>query len=234
MTDLEVLEHASTPIGTIYLGRRHAPGVSGWVHEIQIDGALLMSSIDPVSERELATRALAMHPEVPRRILVGGLGLGYTAAAAREGAPDAEIVVVEKMDFVIDWMSRGLLPLSAAFADDGRLSVVQGDIYGDLLGPPASTYDVIVVDVDHAPDNPLSPASQPFYTPAGQRQVARHLSPGGVLAVWSATTSPAFAEVMAEVYADARCDTVQWPDHEHPERPYCNVLFLGRLETGQG
>jgi len=233
MTDLDLLGHADTPIGTLYLGRRHIPGREDWIYEIQISGQLLMSSLNNISERQLSTSALALHDRggAPLRVLVGGLGLGYTAQAALEGANVGSLRVVEKMDFVIDWMARGLLPLSHQFGSDERLSIAQGDVYDDLLGPASEQYDVILVDVDHAPDDRLSAASEPFYTVHGQRQVARHLAPGGVLAVWSATDNDAFAEVMSEVYPRSRREDVRWDDTEAVAeaegRYFHNVLFFG-------
>ncbi|MCP5066370.1 MAG: spermidine synthase [bacterium] len=232
MTDLQVLGHVDTDIGTIYLGRRMAPGRSEWTYEINIDGALLMSSSNPVSERQLATSALTMHEGEGLRVLVGGLGLGHTAQAALESPRVASVRVVEKMSSVIDWMRDGLLPLSAEFAADKRLQIVQGDIYDDLLGPASEQYDLILVDVDHSPRHRLSEASEHFYTEEGQSRVARHLSSGGRLAVWSAAADDDFMAVLSEVYLDARREDVNWEDKGLCDEPLHDVLFFGRAYTG--
>jgi len=229
VNDLEVIAHANTPIGTIYLGRRHVLDQEHWTYEIQISGALLMSSISPVSERQLATSALALDKRPgPFRVLVGGLGLGYTAEAALEDPRVTSVRVVEKMDFVVDWMNAGKLPLSEAFAVEERLEIAMGDVYDDLLGPATETYDLILVDVDHSPDNRLSEASAPFYTVEGQRKVAEHLTPGGCLAVWSASHYDPFMDVLAEVYPKVSREDVRWNDVEDPARPFHNVLFFGQ------
>lgn len=230
MTEPTIIAHADTEIGMIYLAQRETVhDETAWVYEIKIDGALLMSSVSPVSEKRLSSEGFARHGgKAPLRVLVGGLGLGYTAQAALAD-PRVELVrVVEKMDFIIDWMARGLLPLSDELAREDRLEIVQGDIYGDLLGPPTETYDLILVDVDHSPDSLLSPASEPFYTVDGQRRVARHLSPGGVLGVWSAFDHEPFARVLAEVYPEGDRVEVTWPDEETDDRTYCNMLFFAR------
>jgi len=229
MSDLELLRHADTPIGTIYLGRRALPGPR-WVYELQISGQLLMSSLHNVSERALSHRALALHGGTsPLRVLIGGLGLGYTAEAALASDQVASVRVVEKMDFVMAWMKDGDLPLSAAFAEETRLEIVQGDVYEDLLGPATAQYDLILVDVDHSPDDRLADDPGHFYSVEGQRNVAKHLRPGGVLAVWSAWDSEPFAEVLRQVYPRTRREDVSWEDTEQEDSACHNVLFFGGL-----
>ena len=228
MIELDLLGHADTPIGTIYLGRRPREGREDeWVYEMQISGHLLMSSLNNVSERQLSTSALALHEgPAPLRVLVGGLGLGYTAQAALEEDRVASVRVVEKMDFVIDWMNKGLLPLSEQLAADDRLEIVQGDIYEDLLGPASEQFDLILVDVDHSPDDRLAQGIGHFYTSEGQQQVARHLSPGGVLAVWSAWDNEYFAEVLWRMYPHSCRENVHWDDEEEKGNAFHNVLFF--------
>ena len=88
---------------------------------------------------------------------------------------------------------------------------------------------IILVDVDHSPEDLLSESSAPFYTVEGQKRVACHLNPGGVLGVWSAFDNDDFAEVLASVYAVGHREEVSWPDDEGPEPDYHNVLFFCRI-----
>lgn len=235
MIDVDILEHSESDIGTIYLGRRRIPTREEWIYEIGISGNLLMSSLHNISERALSTRALELHQGTgPLRVLVGGLGLGYTAQAALENVSVSSVRVIEKMDFVMNWMEQGKLPLSAQFAADSRLEVVQGDVYEQLLAPPTELYDLILVDVDHAPNYRLASGIGRFYTEEGQQAVARHLRPGGVLAVWSAWDNDAFAAVLKRGYARTSVEEVRWDDEEDEEhlgRYFANTLFFASGEA---
>lgn len=225
----EVLDWLETPLGPLLLRRRELLGRPGVVvTEVTLDHELLMSSLHTASEVALAEVARALHGGAPARVLVGGLGLGYTAAAALDGG--AEVVrVVDKLPAVIDWLQRGLLPLSERLNSHPGLEVVEDDVYALLLGEPREVWDLILVDVDHTPTERLGPGSEPFYTPAGLRRVAGHLAPGGVLAVWSAGDDEDCARAMSEVFPTATRERVRWrndliDDGEEIE----DVVFLGR------
>jgi spermidine synthase len=230
--DLEYLSSCERSIGLIYLCRHPRPShPDGWVYDVYIDAELLMSSVSPLSERQLATLAIAAHRgEGPLRVLVGGLGLGYTAQAALESPRAATVRVVDRMDFVIQWIRDGLLPLSEQLNADERLELVQSDVYADLLAPASRSWDLILMDVDHSPEMPLDPASLPFYTPEGQTRVREHLAPGGVLAVWSAHDNDRFAAVLSEVYDEAWREEIAWSvEHDGEEtQDFHNVLFMAR------
>ncbi len=204
----EILDNPVTPLGTLCLRRRELLSDPGTIiTEVTIDNILLMSSYHTDSERALADLALAHHSADGLRVLIGGLGLGYTAHQARQQPRVADVTVIELLPDVIRWLRDGLIPLSAELRD---LSVVQADVYAMLLAPPKQTWDMILIDVDHSPHAPLASASERFYSPAGLREAARHLDPGGVLAVWSTADDHAFAEALGEVFAETTVEQVVW------------------------
>ena len=108
MREFEVIDHAESPIGVLILRRRTEP-VPG-VIELALDHQFLMSSAVTVSERELATRAIAMHGGRDLDVLIGGLGLGYTCKAALDSARVARVEVIELVQAVIDWVAGGVIP----------------------------------------------------------------------------------------------------------------------------
>lgn len=227
----EILDTVDTPIGVLGLRRRELLGRPGTVvTEVTIDHEMLMSSLNTASEEALATRALALHGGADLAVLVGGLGLGYTAHAALQTGKVARVTVVELLPAVIGWLRDGKLPLSPALAHDPRLEVVHDDVYARLLRPGTPTWDAILVDVDHTPDEPLDPSSAPFYTAAGLRRVKEHLRPGGVLAVWSAgNAAPRFVEALDEVFGGSTTEVVRWTNELIDDgQELEDVLFLAR------
>jgi spermidine synthase len=226
----EIVDSRVTPIGVVELRRRELPARPGMVvTEITIDDDMLMSSLSTVSERALATSALAMHTGGDGlQVLVGGLGLGYTALVALSDPRVAHVRVVDRLPAVIGWLREGLLPLSDELHADDRLEVSEGDVYTELLGAGREAWDLVLIDVDHSPMEPLDPASEPFYTWQGQRQAIDHLAPGGVLAVWSADDDDDFAGVLEEVYADARRERVCWVNELIDDEEIEEILFLAR------
>ena len=119
-----------------------------------------MSSLYTDSERALARTAIEMHSGDSLRVLVGGLGLGYTVHETLQSNRVARVEVVELLPQVIDWLARGLIPLSTDLQNEPRLVVTQGDAYGRLAGPPDDLLDVILIDVDHSPDERLGSGSR--------------------------------------------------------------------------
>lgn len=213
----EELAWRRTPIGEISLRRRVEPRLGVDVYEVKIDDEFLMSSLFTVAEVELARLGLAALPAGTRpEVVVGGLGLGYTARAALEDPRVASLLVVDAVAEVISWHERGLLPEAAALTTDPRCRLVEGDFFAMAAGPqgfdpdaPGRRFDAILLDVDHSPRHVLAPANAALYTVDGMRRLVTHLKPGGVFALWSDDPPDAgFEAVLAEVFGASAAHVV--------------------------
>lgn len=209
MAMFKILAYEPTPLGLLCLRRRELLSRPGTiVTEITLNHEFLMSSYLTLSERTLASCALQMHRGGALRVLVGGLGLGYTAHEALQGERVARVTVVEYLPQVIDWLDQDLIPLAAALKADERLRVVEGDVYDILSRPPAGTYDLILIDVDHSPGEHLGGQNASFYTEAGLSRARAHLAEEGILAVWSYAEHSPFVTALRNVFAEVRVEPV--------------------------
>lgn len=207
LPDYDYLAYEQSPIGMIGLRRRTLESEPRTVvTEITLDNTLLMSSCNSASERALVSHALGLHPGEGLAVLVGGLGLGCTAHEALLSERVARVEVVEFLPQVIDWFERDQLPLAAGLRADARLAVQRGDVYGLLAGAPKGLHDLILIDVDHSPDEPLGNASDSFYAPPGLERAKAHLRPGGVIGVWSYDESPRFEASLRQVFGQVRVE----------------------------
>jgi spermidine synthase len=197
------------------------------VTEITLDHEFLMSSLHTDSERALSRIALEMHPGHDLDVLVGGLGLGYTAAEALDSDRVVAVEAVEFLPQVADWMERGMVPLSDRLGTDRRFRLTRGDVYGRLLAEPDRGHDLVLIDVDHSPDEPLGEESARFYTAEGLRAARRHLRDGGVLGVWSWAESSPFLDALREVFAEVRVEPVRFHNRLIDE-PQEDWLFFAR------
>ena len=225
MLEFEVLDHAESPFGTLILRRREAP-VPG-VIELALDNQFLMSSAVTVSERELATRAIALHGGTDLDVLVGGLGLGYTCKAALDTGRVAKLEVVELSHGVIRWVTTGVVPLGNELVADARLRITQADVFERLRNPPAAKHDLLLIDVDHSPDEILGETSSNFYAHANLALAAHHLKPGGVFGLWSTSDSPRFTAELGKAFREVIVEPIDF-FNETVGGPETNWLFLAR------
>lgn len=189
----EELDWRATPLGELSLRRRREPTLDVDVFEVRLGDDYLMSSLFTVAEEELAVLALAELDGDDLDVVVGGLGLGYTARAVLLDPRVRSLDVVEALPQVVSWQERGLLPEAAALTGDARCRLVVGDFFalmasGEPFGAGAPPrVHAVVVDIDHTPRFHLHPSHAPFYEPEGLRRVAERLHPGGAFALWSDT-----------------------------------------------
>jgi spermidine synthase len=216
----EELDATDTPMGVISLRRRIEPSLGIDVFEVKLGDEFLMSSLFTVAEIDLARLGLAATSGDTLDVVVGGLGLGYTARTVLEEPRVRSSTVVEALGEVIGWHERGLLPEVAGLSSDPRTQLVHGDFFalarsGTGFDParPGRRFDAILLDVDHTPRHVLHPSHEPFYTVDGLRQLTRWLRPGGVFALWSDDPpDDAFVDVLDEVFTTSAAHVVPFPN----------------------
>lgn len=228
----EELDYCSTPIGTLSLRRRRPPSLEYDVYEIKLDDDFLMSSLFTVAEIALADLGLAAHADKDIDVMVGGLGLGYTAQAVLNHANVRSLTVVEALSPVIEWHKRGLLPLGTRLTNEPRCRLVHGDFFV-LMNAALSFGDkrrvhAILVDIDHSPTKVLHPDHAPFYEVDGLHTLATHLYPGGVFALWSDDPpDAAFVATLATVFANVDAHVVAF-HNPLQDREAANTVYVAR------
>ena len=225
MLEFEVLDHAESPLGVLILRRRNPP--EDHVIELTLEHQFLMSSAVTFSERALATSAIAMHGGTNLDVLVGGLGLGYTCKAALDSDRVARVEVVELVAGVIGWFERDIIPLGKELTADSRFHITQDDVYDRLRRPPIKKHDLLLIDVDHSPDERLGESSDSFYAHESLALAKQHLEPGGVFGVWSTSDSPSFEAELRKTFHDVYVDPIDF-FNVTTGRDETNWLFLAR------
>ncbi|UUX50958.1 spermidine synthase [Nisaea acidiphila] len=234
----EELDYQPTPIGPVSLRRRRELRLDVDVFEIMLGDEHLMSSLFTASEVALARLGLAALDGDGLEVLVGGLGLGYTAEAVLEQDKVGSLLVVDYLQPVIDWHRTGLVPMGTALADDPRCRLVQEDFFAAAASEsgfdpeaPGRTFDAILVDIDHSPDALLDARSESFYGAEGLAKLARHLKPGGIFGLWSDyEPDEAFTERLSGVFAKAWAEPVTF-HNPLQDRPFTQTVYLARTTT---
>jgi spermidine synthase len=192
---VRVVERLATPRGEVVLRAR------GDHFEIISNGTFLMDTTrGGRSERLLVAAALAAHPGASR-LLLGGLGLGFSLHEALCHTGVREITVVEIEPAVIRWHRTHLSRINGPLLDDPRVRVVTADVVR-WLDETVETFDAICLDIDNGPEWTVTAGNRALYGAAGLAALRRRLRPGGVLTVWSAVAAPAFAARLRRAFAD--------------------------------
>ncbi|MES0813122.1 spermidine synthase [Roseibium sp. SCPC15] len=232
----EELDYAPTPIGAISLRRRHILALKTDVFEILLGEEHLMSSLFTASEVALADLGIAALSGENLDVLVGGLGLGYTAQAALAHDAVTRLMVVDLLEPVIRWHKEGLVPIKTELADDPRCRLLQGDFFalatskdGFDAHRPGHQYDAILIDIDHTPERLLHGQSEGFYTADGLRDLKRFVKPGGVVGLWSdEAPDAAIIALLAQAFEEAWAEPVVFANPLQDGREMTQAVYLGR------
>ena len=230
----EELDFRPTPMGVLSLRRRRRPMSDVDVYEIKLGDEFLMSSQFTLAEIELARLGLAALDRADLDVVVGGLGLGYTARAVLENAHVRSMIVVDALAEVIEWHAQGLLPLGKELTGDPRCRLAHGDFFAMAASvegfdavSKARRFDAVLVDIDHSPRKLLHPRHAALYEPEGIALLAEHLNPGGVFALWSNDPpDAAFERVLAGAFATSNTHVVTF-DNWRGEHDASNTVYVG-------
>ncbi len=181
------------------------------VFEVKLDGYFLMSSLVNEAEMSLATEALRLIDCSKCDVLIGGLGLGYTAKAALDAEKVRSVVVIEYLDGVIEWHQERLVPLGQTLTEDARCRLIRGSFFEAVMSSSDESpvaghrFHAILLDIDHSPQCLLQPSNAGFYTREGLGRLADRMHARAVFSVWSADPpEEAFLDALRSVFADVR------------------------------
>ena len=211
------------PRGEVVL-RRRGTGDDA-VDELIVNGAFAMDSAETGSERALAALA-----RPGARVLVGGLGLGFTVEALVERRVES-VDVVEIEQALVDWARDGVTPRLGRVAGDPRVRLWVGDVRAVLTGPsprtePTDPWDAILLDVDNGPDFLIHADNAALYGAEVLRSTYRRLAPGGVLAIWCQGAHAGLWAEMQELSPTAREER---HDVERGRHRIAYVIYTVRL-----
>jgi spermidine synthase len=236
--DFEELDYQETPLGAISLRRRADPRLGGKiVHEIRLGEEFLMSSLFTAGETQLAKLGLAALDGGDLDVVVGGLGLGYTAAAVLEDASVRSLVVIEVMEPVIDWHRHGLVPLGREVVSDPRCTMLHADFFAlaaSTVGgfdpvDPRQLAHAVLLDIDHSPSHWLAPENSAFYSIRGLRGLADKLHPGGIFGLWSDDPPEAeFTRLLDAVFRSSEEHVVTFPNPYTGGESTCTIYLARR------
>jgi spermidine synthase len=195
------IARAESDRGELVLRERREDGAPA-VLELRANGVFVMDTLETSTEQALAGTALALVEE-PRSVVVGGLGLGFTMHEVLADSRVERCAVVEIEQALVDWMRDGTVPHGPALLADERVHVVVADVAVALAEAPASSYDLILLDVDNGPGYLVHDTNAALYEEPFLRSAREVLRPGGALAIWSAAEAPGLVELLDRVFDSA-------------------------------
>ena len=187
--------------GELVLRRR--PGGDGpAVLELRANGIYVMDTAEHASEQALADAALGT-VDAPRRVLVAGLGLGFTLDRVLGDRRVEQCDVVEIEPVLVEWMQDGTIPHGPRLLADARVRMIVADVATALAEAGPASYDVVLLDVDNGPGHLVHQANEALYREPFLEGVRERLTPGGAVVVWSAAREPGLEADLRTVFGEA-------------------------------
>jgi spermidine synthase len=226
---IEELAYHKTPLGELVLRRRTETLLQNReVFEVKLGDEFLMSSLFIEGERALSNLGLA-GLEGALDVVVGGLGLGYTAAAALENKNVRSLLVIDLFQEVIGWHQNKLVPMGGVLAEDKRCELRQGDFFelartGFDIFDNERKFDAVLLDIDHSPEHYLDEKNKSFYGAEGLESLRKQIKTGGAFALWSNDPSDAeFTKHLKSLFGTAAAYNVEFAN------PYTNSIAVNSV-----
>lgn len=229
------IDSQESPIGEISLRRRRIPALGDRdIYEVKLGEEFLMSSMFVDAEVALSDLGLAAVKGDDLSVVVGGLGLGYTAVAALKDTRIKEQLVVDFLDTVIGWHQDELVPLGKELNADSRNRYVHGSFFDLALDPengfdpeaPGKKFDAILLDIDHSPTEYLAASNASFYCTEKLALMAEQLKPKGVFAMWSQNLpEPDFEALLKTVFDSVESHVVTF-ENPFQGTPSTNSVYV--------
>ena len=239
----EELDYQETHLGEISLRRRSEPKLDDQIlYEVKLGEEFLMSSLFVEAEEQLSVLGLAAlkcngHTQ-NLDIIVGGLGLGYTALQALQDAAVQSVKVIDVMPAVISWHQRGLLPIGDVLATDSRSTLVHDDFFavataenrGFHAGNAGQKVHAVLLDIDHSPSHWLNEGNSHFYNEKSLQCMAEKIQPGGVFGLWSNELPDSrFEQLLTQVFSNIESHVVSF-DNPYSGKQSTNSVYIGTVE----
>ena len=233
----EELDYQKTALGEICLRRRADPRLQGLIiHEVLLGEEFLMSSLFTDAEIQLANLVLAELEGEELDVVVGGLGLGYTAAAALQNTSLKSLLVVEVMEAVIDWHQRELVPQGRNLISDSRCRLLHDDFFAlataDNMGfyrdDPEKLVHAVLLDIDHSPAHWLNPGNSIFYQAENLQRMANKITADGIFGLWSNDPPDAeFIKRLESIFESVESHIVSFAN-PYTDGESSNTVYLAR------
>ncbi|MEM7357736.1 MAG: spermidine synthase [Pseudomonadota bacterium] len=238
----EELDYQQTEFGEISLRRRSEPRLDHTlIYEVKLGEEFLMSSLFVEAEEQLAKLGLAAVRQNGHQgsldVIVGGLGLGYTALAALNAGDLNRLRVIDVMQPVISWHQQGILPIGDVLATDHRCQLVHGDFFAlgtDSAGGFIDEHKVhaVLLDIDHSPSHWLHDSNREFYSEQSLRKMANKIQPSGVFGLWSNDLpDQAFISHLQTVFDEVQAHVIRF-DNPYSGGESTNSVYLATVGGG--